>query len=135
MRSFPWWRYGVEYVILYSSALRDPQHAHDLDLAIEFQHYDFEQYCVLLGDLAKYLGVREDHIDIVVLNQWEEYPAVLILEIYTSGEVLYCRDREKYLRDYVYRVGVSLDFLRDAQKLKLTERALEAARRILSEAL
>ena len=127
LKSFPWRRYGVEYAILFGSAARG-ESFRDIDLAVKFKSYDLDSYSALLCDLASYLGVREDLIDLVPLNR-EDLPAILILEVYTKGVLVYCRDRDAFIDEALRRINVSYDFLIDARKLRLTEEAVKAVKR------
>ncbi len=127
LKSFPWRRYGVEYAILFESAARG-ESFRDIDLAVKFKSYDLDSYSALLCDLASYLGVREDLIDLVPLNR-EDLPAILILEVYTKGVLVYCRDRDAFIDEALRRINVSYDFLIDARKLRLTEEAVKAVKR------
>ena len=127
LKSFPWRRYGVEYAILFGSAARG-ERFRDIDLAVKFKSYDLDSYSALLCDLASYLGVREDLIDLVPLNR-EDLPAILILEVYTKGVLVYCRDRDAFIDEALRRINVSYDFLIDARKLRLTEEAVKAVKR------
>lgn len=127
LEEFPWGEYGVEYVLLFGSAARG-ERAHDVDLGVRFAERSYEAYLRLLEALAVHLGVREDHIDIVDLGR-EELPAELVMEIYTRGRLLYCRDLSAFLDEALRRVNVSYDFLIDCRKLRLLETALEAVRR------
>ncbi len=123
LQRFNWKKHNIEYVIVFGSCLTQSTF-HDIDLAVKFVKYDFNEYVNLLESLSSYLGIREDHIDIVVLNN-ENLPSQLILEIYTKGNLIYCRDYESYLNEAFRKINVSYDFLIDFRKLKILETALK----------
>ena len=90
---------------------------------MRFKEYSFESYVDLLCNLASFLRVREDHLDIVVLN--ERTPAQLVLEIFKNGVLIYCEDRDFYIEDSLRLINISNDFLRDLKKLKVLETAIK----------
>ena len=127
LKAFPWREWGVEYALLFGSAVKGVVYR-DVDIAVKFKRYSFEGYAELLAALASHLRVREDHIDLVPLNR-EDLPAVLVLEIYTKGVLVYCEDKEAFLDEAFRRINLSYDFLIDSRKLGLVEEAVRAVKR------
>ena len=123
LQKYKWEKHNIEYVMVFGSCLTQ-YNFHDIDLAIKFTKYSFDEYVNLLEGLSNYLKIREDHIDIVILNN-ENLPAQLILEIYTKGRLIYCHNYEEYLNEALRRINVSYDFLIDFKKLKVLETALK----------
>jgi len=127
LQKYNWREHNIEYVIVFGSCLTRPIF-HDIDLGVKFIKYNLDEYVDLLEKLSGYLKLREDHIDIVVLNN-ENLPAQLILEIYTKGKLVYCRNYEDYLDEAFKRINVSYDFLIDFKKLRILETALEKVKK------
>ena len=99
LRSYPWWKHDLLYVILFGSAVKGTSGPGDVDLAVRFGRYTFEKYLDVLEGVSSYLGLSEDLLDLVVLNG-EDLPAELLVEIYSGGVLLYAFSRpEKKTRD------------------------------------
>jgi len=126
LREFRWEEYGVEYVVLFGSAV-ESELFHDIDLAVRFRDYCFGKYVDLLCSLAAFMGVREDHIDLVVLD--ERTPAQLVLEIFEKGVVVYYRDWEWFIEDSLRLINISSDFVRDLEKLNVVETVVEGVKK------
>jgi predicted nucleotidyltransferase len=110
LRQFPWSRY-VKFAFLFGSAAAGGP-AEDIDIAIP--RTDLETYSELLAELALWLGVREDYIDLVEVGP--ETPCPLVLEA-LRGVPLYVEDW-----DLVFRLfNVCQDWEIDARKLQLHE--------------
>jgi predicted nucleotidyltransferase len=62
---FPWSRY-VKFAFLFGSAARGAP-ARDLDIAIPA--VDLDAYSELLGELALWLGMSEDYIDLMKVRE------------------------------------------------------------------
>jgi len=127
LQKYNWRKHNIEYVIVFGSCLTHPVF-HDIDLGVKFIEYSLDEYVDLLEKLSGYLKLREDHIDIVNLNN-ENLPAQLILEIYTKGKLVYCRNYEDYLDEAFKRINISYDFLIDFKKLRILETALEKVKK------
>ena len=128
LKSFNWNKHDIDYVILFGSILQNIEYSKDIDLAIKFQNYNFEKYISILEELAKYLNIPEDKIDIVILNESDYIPCSLIIEIYSKGELIYCKNLEEYTRDILSIFNICIDFLIDRKKLRLIEIALKQFR-------
>lgn len=126
LREFRWEKYGVEYVVLFGSAVKGGVF-HDIDLAVRFKDYCFEKYVNLLCSLAAFIGVREDHIDLVVLD--ERTPVQLVLEIFEKGVVIYYRDWEWFVENSLRLINISSDFVRDLEKLAVIEAAVKEVKK------
>ncbi len=108
----------MKFAFLFGSAAAGGP-AEDIDIAIP--KADLETYSELLAELALWLGVREDYIDLVEVGP--ETPCPLVLEA-LRGVPLYVEDW-----DLVFRLfNVCQDWEIDAKKLQLHE-TLMARRR------
>ncbi len=77
-----------------------------------------EKYADLVADLAKALGVRDEEVDLVVIN--DDMPCPLALEVF-RGRPVYRADVGEYL-DLVTRfVGVCTDFMISRWKVGVWE--------------
>lgn len=110
LKAFPWGRY-VKFAFLFGSAASGGP-AGDLDIAIP--RLDLERYSELLGDLAVWLDVNEDFIDLVEI--WEETPCPIALEA-LRGVPLYVEDWDLVFRFF----NVCQDWEIDARKLQIHE--------------
>ncbi|MCC6020942.1 MAG: nucleotidyltransferase domain-containing protein [Thermoproteaceae archaeon] len=110
LKQFPWSRY-VKFAFLFGSAASGAP-ARDLDVAIPA--VDLDTYSELLGELALWLGMSEDYIDLVEVGP--ETPCPLVLEA-LGGIPLHVGDW-----DLVFRLfNVCQDWEIDARKLQLHE--------------
>ncbi len=110
LRQFPWGRY-VKFAFLFGSAATSSR-AEDLDIAIS--KTDLETYAEVLTELAMWLGVNEDYIDLVEIGR--DTPCPLVLEA-LRGVPLYVENW-----DLVFPIfNICQDWETDARKLKLHE--------------
>ena len=128
LRSIPWSSLGLDYAILFGSALWK-QSPRDVDLAVKFcREPDLDDVGKLLEMLELALGVSSDRIDLVILN-WDVANCALLREIHCRGLVLYCRDRKVLVDDAVRKLLMCWDLDLLKRKLNLLETALAALRR------
>ncbi len=127
LRSYPWRKHNVEYVILFGSAVYSSS-PRDIDIAVKFGNYSFEKYLSILEGVSSYLKVAEDKIDIIPLDS-EDLPAQLILEIYCKGVLLYCADFNRFLNEALRRINISYDFLLTCRKVKCFEALLREVKK------
>ncbi|GEM_PF-4268345 len=92
----------------------------------------FNKYVNLLIDLATYLEIPENKIDITVFND-EEISCTLILEIYGSGKILYAHDLNNYLNDYVRLIGICNDYEISVRKLGIIDIVTERVKKLIDE--
>ena len=110
LRKFPWARY-VKLAFLFGSAATGGP-AEDMDIAIP--KTDLETYSEVLTELALWLGVNEDFIDLVEVGP--ETPCPLVLDA-LRGLPLHVEDW-----DLVFRLfNICQDWEIDARKLQLHE--------------
>lgn len=117
LKSFPWREYGVVFAVLFGSRARGRAFKGDWDIAVWLT--DVEKDVDLLSGLAKFLKVREDNIDLVVLNDYEGLPCTLVIEILGKGVAVYYRDLGEYLDIKLKVLKPCFDFMIDAEKLNL----------------
>lgn len=87
---------------------------------------DVERDVDLLHALAKFLNVREDSVDLVVLNNYESLLCALIIDILGRGKAIYYRDLDEYLDIKLKVLKPCLDFVIDAKKLDLLRTQINA---------
>ncbi|RFA95047.1 nucleotidyltransferase domain-containing protein [Pyrobaculum aerophilum] len=114
LKRFPWGKY-VKFAFLFGSASSGGP-AGDLDIAIS--KISLEALGDLLADLAKYLSLPEDFIDLVVVT--ERTPCPLVLEA-LKGVPLYVADWDEVYKYF----NICQDQQIDSRKLRLLETALE----------
>jgi len=73
------------------------------------------------------LGVSEDRVDLVILNN--DVPCILIEEALGRGRTVFCRDEELCLGDVLRRLKICWDFEISYRKLGLLETAVEMVKR------
>ncbi len=128
LKNFDWDRHGVLYAVLFGSALRSNSFE-DIDIAVFFERNpSIDQIHSLVRDLADFLEVSDDRIDLVVLNR-SDTPCVVIEEALGKGKLVYCRDNELCLDDIVKKLEICWDFEISYRKLNLLEVAIEAVKR------
>jgi predicted nucleotidyltransferase len=125
LSNFPWRNFNVSYAILFGSAVEGG--GHDIDIAVKFNRYSFESYLDLLEGLSKHLSLREDHIDLIALN--EEVPCHILVEIFSNGQIVYLGDPEELTADIRKRLNPCYDFLISMRKVGYLEKMLEAVKR------
>ncbi|WP_054854015.1 nucleotidyltransferase domain-containing protein [Vulcanisaeta distributa] len=112
----PWREFNIEFAILFGSRAGGKIIKGDWDIAVWFN--DINEYADLLASLARFLGVREDLVDLVPLNH--RLPCQLIIEILRHRPI-YVRDIGKYL-DIRFRLqNPCIDFFISMRKLGLGE--------------
>ncbi|MCY0891564.1 MAG: nucleotidyltransferase domain-containing protein [Pyrobaculum arsenaticum] len=127
LKDFPWDRYGVVFAVLFGSRAWGRAVKGDWDIAVWLVDVDLAvdiQYA-----LAKFLGVRENEVDLVVLNDYERLPCSLIIDVLGRGRLIYCRDLNEYLEIRSKVLNPCFDFVIDAEKLQLLETQIEAVTR------
>ncbi len=123
LRRVDWARHGVVYVVLFGSAARGDSYE-DVDLAVLFEKPpDLETLAKLAEEIAATIGLPEDRVDIVVLNN-EDLPCTLILEALGKGVPVYYQDMEAYIEDALRRLKLCWDFEISYRKLDLLETAI-----------
>ncbi|KUO86243.1 MAG: DNA polymerase III subunit beta [Caldivirga sp. MG_3] len=125
--SFPWRDYGVVFSLLFGSRLSGRLVKGDWDVAVWLE--DVNAAVDLQWALARHLGVREWDVDLVVLNNHEDLPCTLIIDILGKGRVIYYRDLETYLDIKARLLHPCLDFMLDAEKLQLLKVQMESVMR------
>ncbi len=127
LRGIDWARHGVVYAILFGSALRG-ERFEDIDIAVLFEEKpDLDRVLQLVTEIAGSVGLPDDRIDLVVLNN--DVPCVLIEEALGKGEIVFCGDRELCIDDVLKRLKLCWDFEIAYRKLDLLRTALEAVKR------
>ncbi|MCU7788481.1 nucleotidyltransferase domain-containing protein [Pyrobaculum sp. 3827-6] len=120
LEDFPWQKYGLGFAVLFGSrAGYKPVVRGDWDIAVWPDPGD--RYGDLVTDLAARLGVREEDIDIVVLD--EDTPCALVLEI-AGGRPLYYRDLKEFLDVLYFHVNVCIDHFITLRKVEAWETQL-----------
>ncbi|AEA12267.1 DNA polymerase, beta domain protein region [Thermoproteus uzoniensis 768-20] len=66
LAEFPWHDFDVEFAVLFGSRSGGRRIKGDWDVAVWLN--DVGKYADLLAALAKFLGVREEDVDLVALN-------------------------------------------------------------------
>ncbi|MGC9118036.1 MAG: nucleotidyltransferase domain-containing protein [Thermoproteus sp.] len=116
LAEFPWRDFDVEFAVLFGSRSGGRRIKGDWDVAVWLN--DVGKYADLLAALAKFLGVREEDVDLVALNH--RLPCSLIVEILRRRPI-YVRDWERYL-DIRFRLqNPCVDFLIGAARLGLED--------------
>ncbi len=113
---FPWQEFNIEFAVLFGSRANGRAVKGDWDIAVWFN--DINDYADLLASLARFLGVREELIDLVPLNY--RLPCQLIIEI-LRHKPIYVRDIEKYLEIRFRLQNPCIDFFISMKKLGLGE--------------
>mgnify|MGYP001626178355 CR=1 FL=1 len=76
-----------------------------------------------------FLNVREEDIDLVMLNNYEYLLCSLIIDILGRGRVIYYRDLDEYLDIKLRVLKPCFDFMIDAEKLDLLRTQINAVTR------
>jgi predicted nucleotidyltransferase len=129
LSNFPWREYNVKFAILFGSRVTGRIIKGDWDFAIYFSDFKLEYISDLVYALSKYLNVREEMVDIVPLNLFENLPCPLILEIFDNGTTLFRDDESFYARQWLRMRNICQDFVIDYNKLNLHETQLRALER------
>ena len=127
LKRFGWGGFGVVFAIVFGSRVRGRGFKRDWDIAVWFE--DVENVVDLQYALARYLGVADRDIDIVVVNNYELLPCTLIVEVLGRGKLIYCRDLDAFLDIKLRILLPCFDFEIDSKKLKLLETQIEAVTR------
>ncbi len=113
---FPWRDFDVEFAVLFGSRAGGTKIKGDWDIAVWLN--DVGKYADLLAALAKFLGTREEDVDLVPLNY--RLPCHLLMEI-LRRKPIYVRDVERYLDIRFKLQNPCVDFFISAKKLGLEE--------------
>ena len=124
LRRFRWEDFGVAFAVLFGSRLRGRVLKGDWDIAVWLD--DPERAADLQHALAKHLGVREQDVDLLVLNSYEVLPCTLVIEVLGRGKPVYYRDFDAFLDAKLRMLLPCFDFEIAARKLKLLEAQVEA---------
>lgn len=118
LKSFPWSDYGVVFAVLFGSRAWGGRVVKgDWDFAAWLS--DVDRDLDLQYALARFLHVREDDVDLVILNNYEYLPCSLIIDALGRGRVIYYRDLDEYLDIKLRVLSPCFDFMIDAKKLDL----------------
>lgn len=114
----------VEFAVIYGSVARgDVAPASDVDVAVKFRSAVAREVVVdLLTEVAGVLGVVEDKVDLLVVD--EKLPVELLFKVVCDG-IFLAGDREAYKRFRDRVVSMYLDFKLFREKMKLRERYLQ----------
>ena len=124
LREFPWSSYDVVFAILFGSRAWGRVVKGDWDIAVWLT--DTDKYIDLQYALSRFLHVREDYIDLVLLNNYEYLPCSLIIDALGKGKVIYYRDLDEYLDIKLRVLKPCFDFMIDAEKLDLLRTQINA---------
>ena len=124
LRLFPWSDYGVVFALLFGSRAWGRVFKGDWDIAVWLS--DVDKDIDLQYALARFLHVREESIDLVVLNNYEYLPCSLIIDVLGKGKVVYYRDFDEYLDIKLRVLKPCFDFMIDAEKLDLLRTQINA---------
>jgi predicted nucleotidyltransferase len=124
LRSFPWAKYGVVFSVLFGSRAWGRAVKGDWDIGVWLE--DVDRDLDLLRDLARFLGVGEDGVDLVVLNHHERLPCSLVIDILGRGKAIYFRDLDEFLEIKTRLLYPCFDFMIDSEKLDLLRTQIEA---------
>ncbi|ABW02423.1 nucleotidyltransferase domain-containing protein [Caldivirga maquilingensis] len=114
---FPWRNYGVVFAVLYGSRAWGGVVKGDWDIAVYLE--DAERDVDLQYALARFLGVRDEDVDLLVLNDYESIPCTLVTSALGKGKLLYTRDIDEYLDIMLRILKPCIDFIIDSEKLDL----------------
>jgi len=111
LRLVDWGRYGVGYASLFGSAARGCSFR-DVDIAILVEEVDIGVLGSLISDVAGLLRVREDFIDVALINR--DASCFLVVEAVGNGVPIYWSlDGLDYAlrllnicRDYIHSLNV-----------------------------
>lgn len=121
---FPWSRYGVVFAMQYGSRVWGGVVKGDWDIAVMLDDANLDldlQYA-----LARFLGVRDEEVDLLTLNDSDHVPCTLIVNILGRGRLIYARDMGEYLDVSLRILKPCLDFMIDAEKLDLFNTQIRA---------
>ncbi|GAB6947010.1 nucleotidyltransferase domain-containing protein [Vulcanisaeta sp. JCM 16161] len=124
LRLFPWSDYGVVFAILFGSRVWGKVVKGDWDVAVWLT--DVNRDLDLQYALARFLHVRDEDVDLVVLNNYEYLPCSLIIDALGRGRVIYYRDLDEYLDIKLRVLAPCFDFMIDAKKLDLLRTQINA---------
>ncbi|WP_054856581.1 nucleotidyltransferase domain-containing protein [Vulcanisaeta sp. JCM 16159] len=117
LRLFPWSDYGVVFAVLFGSRVWGRVVKGDWDITVWLA--DVNRDLDLQYALARFLHVRDEDVDLVILNNYEYLPCSLIIDALGRGRVIYYRDLDEYLDIKLKVLAPCLDFMIDAEKLDL----------------
>ncbi|MEM0452798.1 MAG: nucleotidyltransferase domain-containing protein [Ignisphaera sp.] len=95
------------YVLLFGSRARgDVKDYSDVDIAVKFSDAEnsIDKALDLMSAIEEELGVS---VDVVPLNVAD---TIIKYEAYSQGILLFCKDYERYIDDYVNAIDEYLDF-------------------------
>ncbi|RLE68046.1 MAG: hypothetical protein DRJ34_03765 [Thermoprotei archaeon] len=104
-------KYGIIYALLFGSSIDGYMlRSSDIDIAVMLKGdpKNFGENLRISVKISSILGRslgRE--VDIIILNT---APLGLKYEIYTTGKILFCSDRERFIDDLVKTIGMYQDF-------------------------
>jgi predicted nucleotidyltransferase len=95
------------YVLLFGSrAAGSAKGYSDVDVAVKFMNSNnsLDKALNLMSDVEALLGV---HVDVIPLNIAD---TIVKYEAYSGGIILFCRDYDRYMDDFINAVDEYLDF-------------------------
>lgn len=116
LRSVPWGRY-VKFAFL-TGSLAERGRGNDVDVVVS--KISLEDYGELLYQITSALGLDEDHVDLVPVD--ENTPCVFVVDALSKSVPLYVADWDEVFRIF----NICQDFLIDAKKLDLYHTAVRA---------
>ncbi len=123
------YRDAVEYVILFGSISKGiATVTSDIDLAIKLVEERGGLAITLpelVCELASFLGIREDLIDIVLLKQGRDYSYSFLFNVFKDGELIYCRSKEKFMDDLIRACSLYVDHRIQLRKHRAIEKYIE----------
>jgi predicted nucleotidyltransferase len=127
LRAFDWSKFGAAFAVVFGSSVSGKGFKRDIDVAVWID--DLENAVEIQHALSRYLGVAEQCIDIVMLNNYEFLPCTLVIEALGKGKPVYYKDLNSFLDTKLRILFPCFDFMINAKKLKLLEAQIEAVMR------
>lgn len=118
---------SLDLVILFGSFVKGKfNELSDIDLAIKVSNDKdiLDVVSMFVIDVAKSLNVIEDRIDILLLNN--ETPIDLEFDVFSSGILIYSRDKEFYVDMVIKAFSKHADYIIFLKKLTLRKAYAEA---------
>ncbi|MEZ0319694.1 MAG: nucleotidyltransferase domain-containing protein [Pyrobaculum sp.] len=116
LKEIPWGRY-VKFAFL-TGSLAEKGRGNDVDIVIS--KIGLEEYGELLYLITSALGIDEDHVDLVPVD--ENTPCAFVVDSLGKSVPLYVADWDEVFRIF----NICQDFLIDAKKLDLFYTAVKA---------